>query len=403
MKMRFVPGVMVVLLAVAAPAALCQTLYTIHGGVVGTSNVSELKGPPSLPTGYPGGPVVSTFPTTVPFGCATVGALGTPPVSVLGDVAVDMVGDVVWATDGATITSYSPAGVPLNSFPVPFPLGPLTGLGFNSAAGALVMTDGVLIMGAAAVAPGCGAPALGAFFPSPSAFPLTDIEWDPASGTFFGCDSMGFVTNIAPGGGIGPFGVFPVVGLCAPGLGPKLQGLAVDTTTLGPPVLYVTDGFKINRISPPGVVAAPTFSTPASCFPVLTAAPINGLAYSLHAVSFSLPCHTAGGMLPAITSTGHSTVPGLMTVGITGAAPAGLAMLMITPFLGPPVAFKGCSLLMLPTTSFTFPVGPLGTFVLPLPIAPATPVGVSVYMQWLCVSGGGIGITPGLELTFGEP
>ena len=402
MSMRSSVVVTLLLVAAAAQAGSSQTLYTIHGGVPLTSTVSELKGPPSLPFGYPGGPVVSTFPTTVPFGCATVGALPPPPVGLIGDVAFDTVGDIVWATDGLTVTSYSPAGAPLSSFPVPPPFGPLTGLGFNSALGALVVTDGAFM--AAVIPPGvaCGAPLVGPLIPSPAPGLLTDLEWDPVSGSFFGCDSLGFVTNIGPVGGVGPFGIFPVAGLCAPGLAGPLQGLAVDTASFGGPFLYVTDGFRINRITPAGVAAPPTFYTPASCFPVLTTTPINGLAFSLHAITFALPCHTAGGMLPMLSSTGNSTSPGAMTISIVGAPPFGLAALRTSFAIGAPVPFKGCSLIGLPVNTFMLPIGPGGAVVLPV-LLPAGAAGVSIYLQAVCAGGGGFGITPGMEFTLGLP
>jgi len=199
MLLRIPLGALVV--AAAVPSLSSQTLYTIHGGTPATATITELKGPPGLPLGYPGGPVVASFPTTLPFACATVGPLAPPPFGVLGDVAFDTVADVVWATDGTTITSYTPAGAPIVSFPVPAPLGPLTGLGFNSAAGVLIMTDGALIAGAVTFGAGCVVPIVGpGMIPSPAPGLLTDIEWDPLSGTFFGCDTLGFVTGYTPAG-----------------------------------------------------------------------------------------------------------------------------------------------------------------------------------------------------------
>ena len=136
----------------APTAVFAQSLYSISGGIPGTSIVNEFTGPPGGACAYPNGPGLVAFATAVPFACPTVGP--TPPApSLLGDVAHDHKGDVVWATNGPLVTAYTPAGAVITSFPTPAPLGPLTGLGFNTAAGILWMTDGALVMGVAAPGP----------------------------------------------------------------------------------------------------------------------------------------------------------------------------------------------------------------------------------------------------------
>ena len=175
----------------------------------------------------------------------------------------------------------------------------------------------------------------------------------------------------------------------------------MDTTAVGVPVLYVTDGFAINRLSPPGVVAAPTFYTPAPCFPVLTAGPVSGLGFSLHGVTFSLPCHTEGGLLPMITSTGNSTEDGAMTLGLVAPAPPGPLFLLISFALGPPFLFDGCTIVTVPATMIGIPALPGGVIAFGIP--PAWPAGTTVYFQWVYFARGGFAITPGLGITVGMP
>ena len=53
--------------------------------------------------------------------------------------------------------------------------------------------------------PGCVPPVVAVpAFPSPSPAPLTDITWDPATLTLWGCDLAGFVTHMAIGGALVP-------------------------------------------------------------------------------------------------------------------------------------------------------------------------------------------------------
>ncbi|MBM3985909.1 MAG: hypothetical protein FJ296_09515 [Planctomycetes bacterium] len=86
-------GLCALVLAIASPAP-AQSLYSITGGLPGTSIVTEFTGPPGGACAYPNGPVLGAFPTFVPFPCPTVGA--TPPApSLLGDVAHDHVMDLV--------------------------------------------------------------------------------------------------------------------------------------------------------------------------------------------------------------------------------------------------------------------------------------------------------------------
>src|SRR5262245_56513228 len=276
-------------LAALAPCLSAQSLYGIHGGgAVVAPGITEFTGPPAGPCAYPNGPVISAFPTLVPFPCPVVGPFAPPP-GILGDVTVDKEADLVYATDGLVVTAYTPAGAPVKSFVVPF-LGPLTSLGFDTAAGLLWLSDGALIAAVFPPPPGCGGP-LGVGvppFPTPTPAPVTDIDWDPITGTLWACSAAGTISQVLVGGGLGAAGTVPVLlGPCP--LAPVLQGIAVDVAT-GPiviagPKLYVTDGAMVYYLFPPGPPAPPTFYTTAPCFPV-PGPPINGLAYSSHGITY---------------------------------------------------------------------------------------------------------------------
>ena len=111
--------------------------------------------------------------------------------------------------------------------------------------------------------------------------------------------------------------------------------------------------------------------------------------------------------MPAtISSTGNSTTPGVFTINLAGGPPGGSAYLIFDLLaFCPPLNFKGCPLY----TGPTFLIGPLpipaaGGLALPAAIPPALPVGVGVYMQWICKDpGGGFAMSQGLEFTLGLP
>jgi hypothetical protein len=395
----------------SATVLSAQSLYTLSPGGPGSSTVLQITGPPGGPCGYPVGPVLSAFPTFVPFGCPTVGAVVVPPIGLLGDVAHSSVTDMVWATSGPLITGYTPAGAPVVSFPVPPPLGLLTGLGMNSAAGVLWMTDGVLVGACIPPAGGCPPPPLllAPPFPTPSPGLLTDIEWDPSSGTLFGCDAAGFITNMTVAGAIGPFGIFPVPPACAPLLAPPLTGLAVDTGTpsvLGVPLtLTVTDGFSLHRILPGGAPSLPTFYAPFPCAPVI-GGPTAGLCSALHGITYGVACSSAGLPFPTMSFAGNSSTPGALTITLGSGPPGGSTWLLIdTAALCPALAFKGCPLYTLPVFVFgPFPIPAAGTVSLPFALPPGLPVGAEAFAQWICKPvGPGWKLSPGGEFTIGLP
>ena len=404
------------LLAGAAfvPCLSSQSLYTIHGVALPTSRIVEHTGPPGGPCAYPNGPILASFNSNQPFPCPTVGFIAPPPAALLGDVAHDHAKDLLWATDGTTITAYTAAGVATISMPlppIPF-LGPLTGLGYDSQAGLLWMTDGAFALAVLPPPPpGCVPPPIVVPpFPLPINGFATDIEWDPSSNTLFVCDTLGFVTNVMVGGAPGPWGTFPVVGMCGPPVLPPLTGLAVDTTTpsfFGMPLtLVVTDGFSINRVFVPGGMGAPTFYTPVPCYPVPTGLPVNGLAFALHGITFGKGCSTTGVVPPRMASTGNSSTPGAMTLQLTGGPANGSAWLCVDLLAQcPPFVFKGCPLYVFPTWLFgPFPIPATGSITLPVVLPPALPTSQGVFLQWVCKPLlGGWSFSEGLALTIGLP
>jgi hypothetical protein len=394
------------------PAAThAQTVYALDAAA---ATVVEFTGPPAGPCLYPSGPVVAAFPTLVPFACPTSGPALAPPAGVLGDIAVNHVANTVWTTDGIVLTEFTPAGAPLRSFPLPpgavLP-GPLTGLGYG--AGTLWITDGAFLAG---IVPPVGAPCAPAFavvvppWPAPPGLALlTDVAHDPATGSLWVCSVAGFAANVAIGAPVllAP----PFVPLACGALGP-LFGIAVDTArpgAFGAPVsLYVTNGFLLAYVTPPGAPAPPSFYTTAPCAAV-PAGPVNGLASSLHGIRFGAGFDPLGGPAPIGASAGQSTTPSAtfaLTLASASPLPGTTAALFVDfAALCPPLKLKGNPLVVLPTLNLgPFPVIG-GAFTLPAPI-PVTPfVGLSVFTQWIVVKGGGAGIqvANGVEFTIGLP
>jgi len=397
-----------VLLALGlGPAASAQTLIGHDGfGAVAL----EIQTPPAGPCAYPsGGPLVGAFPTAAILPCPFPGV--TPPALVpLGDVAFDKTTDTVWVTDGFVIGSYTMAGVPLSGFAMPpgavLP-GPLTGLGYDPVAGMLWITDGAFM--AAIVPPpppGCALP-LAVALPVPVAAPATDIEWDPITGTLWVCDAGGIVTNVTPGGLIGPLGAF-AAGVAGCPLAAPLQGIAVDTTA--PATLYVTDGIMISRMVVPAAgvpaPAPPTFFAPFACYPA-GVPPLNGLAFTEHGITYGAGLDNSGAPAPTIGSFGNSFVgnPGF-GITLSGSVPGSIARCYYSTgtALCPSFPVLGLPLLIFPPSALgTAIVGAGGTATLVVPLG-AVPPGVTVWMQWL-------GITPlpslqmsdGLSITTGLP
>lgn len=396
--------------ALLAPSrAPAQSQYLLDGP---GGTVLEITGLPAGPCGYPSGPLVSAFPYIMVGPCPTPGPV--PPGSPFGDIAVDKTGDTIFVTDGFIVGRYSRAGILLNSMAVtPVGLGPLTGLGYDSAAGILWMTDSLLVAGVIPPPiPTCG-PAAIVFPPFPSPFPaagpITDLGWDPVSGTVV----LGHVTSLVSSAT--PFGaavLAPYPAGAAAGCPlPTITGLDVDTA-LGVPgasALYVTDGFIVSHELLGGGPVPPTFGTPFGCFPTLLP-PVQGLAFAARAINYGMGGDTAGLVPPVIGSLGQSILPNpAFAVTLSGSVPFASAYLFIG--LGafcPPLSFFGNPFLVSPVVGpiGPLPVDPFGNFTLPAPLpGPGMlPPGVEITMQWIVRKGPGMFQTSnGLEFRTALP
>ena len=320
----------------------------------------------------------------------------------------------MYVTDGWVVGEYTGSGAglgaPISGFvPVPFGAGgPITGLGYDSAAGLLWMTEGVFAQ-ALTPPPPPGCPGVGVVAVPPFLLPIagamaTDIEWDPITGMLWVCDTAGMVTQVTLAGGIGPFGTFPgAPGPC--GLGLPLEGLAVDTvgsTVFGLPHFYVTDGFQVAYEGVGGVPGPPTFYTPAPCFP--TMGPLLGLAFAARALPYGTGADNSGLAPPFIGSTGQTISPSApFTVTLGGSVPGSNAFLFMSTagFNCPSVNVGGLPIyidfLTAPVQVLgVVPVGPGGTAFLTTGIPPGFPPGISAYVQWFAITP-----TPSWQVTEG--
>ncbi len=403
-------GLVLGVLALSSTFASPLFGQTFYGNDAGGGLLWEFTAAPGGACGAPN-PIVTACPFTVPM-CGVFGpGPGAPPPGILGDVAYDSMRDAVYVTDGKLIGVYvgdTPCGVPpgctpLDLFSIPTVLlgagfGPITGMGFDEfgfATGGfptLYITDGRLIAGLLPPPPPCSAAgAVLAFGPCLAPVPpgvlLTDLTIDPLSASLWACDDSGTVTNIALPTCVAGAS-FPVP---ACGLGTVLQGIAFDTgsgriLSPGRPALFVTDGFAIEAIDVAGAIAAPTFYSPITCSP--TPAPLNGLAFASHGITYGTNRVTA-----RCGTFGASTTPSA-TFGLEySGAPAGtLTVLLVnTSVPGPgyfcgPVFGLGTSIWVDPSPpGFILVLGPSapGCVAIPLPIPAAVPTGLNVFTQWL--------------------
>ncbi len=402
-----------------APLADAQTVY----GVTNNPDIylTEWAGPPSGPCLYPNGDVLNVFGVNIPFFCPTVNPLPHPPATPLGDVAIDKHKDIAYVTDGVVLSAHeATTGVPLFGIQIAgiYMPGPLTGLGFDTAAQTVWITDGQFV--AEIAVPSCGVPGplLTGPFLTPSPGRLLDLDWDPTTGTLYGVDDMGFLTNITTIGGIGATGVAPIAPTaCLNALGTMVTGIAVDTGTgnaVNPGLaLYATDGFNVFYLDPFGGPAAPQFYTPTNCYPVpLVAQPVSGLAFSARPITYGTGFDPSSSVWPRLGSTGQavSPHPSGFTIELSSAVPTSPSWLLLDLCaLCPAGTWLGGNPLYI---SFCFPFTPIGPLIVPaggaisLPTGPIPPTfeGLSLYMQWVVDKPGpGWQVTNGLEMTFSLP
>ncbi len=388
------------LLALAALAA-APSAQTVYGFMGANGTVIEMSGPPAGACGYPDGPIASSFVYVQPATCAgnpVPGVFEVGPANVIvGDVAVDRENDIVYVTDGSAIAAYKgSSGAMLEHFTAAG-LGlsvPLTGLGFDAKTGWLWITD---IDEFAAIEPdGSCVPLVRSLAMTPplGLGNLGDIDMDPQTGELWVCDDIGQVARFAVGAAVftNLINVAGLGGVCGGGLGPTLSGLCMDASE-NATVLAVTDGPRVVRFSVVGfggTGAAPSsFAFPSSCWANPGAAPLQGLAYAAHAVTY-------GPGALSLDMTGQSVLPGAITLfGQGGAAGAAWVLYDLGPAC-PPINLLGQQLVLAGGASFGF-FGPLpwvggaAALTLPgaLPASPALPYDLSAFLQVYVLTGGG--------------
>ncbi len=396
-----------VLTGYLAGTSRAQTLYVVSP----VPAVTEISGPPAPPCGYPAGPVTAFFPALGGL-CPGLAPFAAP----LGDVASDPITDTVYATDGALLAAYTPAGVPLG-FAVP-PIPGLTGLGMGLG-GLLWITDG-LVYGAVPVAgigcPGLALPFVLGPFPVPIgpifAGPIADLDFEGATGSLLACDGFGIVGSFFPGPlpAPGPYGFFPMPPAPCP-LAPGLIGIAFDKTLPGSGTFFVSDGVLIRRALPGGGVAPATFYFPFPCIPIPAPLPIAGLAFAGRQIPYGVGADSLGFPAPIIGSVGQSYVGNpAFSVTLAGSIPTSRAILRsgfapacpATRFRGVPNFLAGRPFFGPSGPTFLTTrvlVGAGGGAVYTTAIPPAIPPGVTYYMQWMALTPVSFQVTAGAALT----
>jgi hypothetical protein len=421
MKRQFLSFLALGLVALAfAPVSTGQTLYGVDGpaATVWEFEASAPGAPCAQPNplGAPPWPYLTPPPPTCPPLTPMPGPFPPAGAAIIGDIAVNTITDTVFVTDGAIIGEYVgdppcggavPPGFPVNSFFPPFPIGALTGMGMDSAAGVLWVTDGLFIGGMIPPPAGTCGPAVVAFPPFIAILPafagiLTDITWDPFTGSFWACDTAGFVHNIAIGGAPAgpPFPVAP--GPCFPAGPAVLQGIAYDRATPSPigspiPRLWVTDGFVVGYLDIGGAPAGPpgNFYAPTPCSP-WPGPPTSGLAMASHGGTYGFPR-----VATTLTTFGQSVLgSGTFGVEFTGTAPGSTVFAIVgfsfpgPGFFCPPAPAGGTFLWVDPTPPGTVvTIGPLppGCFAIPAALPAAAALnGLNVFVQAVDVPPGGL-------------
>ena len=414
-----------------------QTLFTMDGvaGTVlhqqsspsgGACNAPNPSGAPAWP--YVGIPTCPPGPNPVP--------IAGPPGGLLGDVAVDSVNNFVYVTDGVTIVEAqaerpcpSLDGRIVNAYSVPAiptpsggTMAALSGLGYDGTAGVMWVTDGVYIAGLTgfgAPTGTCPAPTIvhAAFRSGVTAAGfLTDVSWDPFTGSLWACDNIGKIHHILVGGGPAGPSITVSPGPC--GLGSVLQGIAYDRATPGLTVpfraVYVTDGFNIVYIdTSTGLPATPgssPFYTPNACGIATQAT--NGLAYSSSAINYGSPRVDM-----TIRSFGQSTSPGPSFGFEVDGTPTGTVIWLVANFLPgggpecPPLAAAGTDVwvnpfppaILMPLVSVGGQCNPI-----PTPIPGGVPGGITVLVQLAAIDlsdpfGTALDATEGMAFTIAVP
>jgi hypothetical protein len=389
-------------LVVLGSAADAQSLWTID--TAGT--VTGQTGPAAGACGYPLGPLLAQWSHVTPGICATPLATGGGA----GDVGMNRALDQLWITDGFVAASYATYGTPLETgIDVASLLGgPVTGIDWDPSLAALWVTDGTSAVAAAIQLSGfCYDAVPLSSFALPTAAPATALSYDALTDTLWVVDATGMLTQVTKTGALGPLGSANVTATSGCGLAPGLTGVAVDSA--GPAGrIYVTDGITIAAVdmSAGGVAAAPTFYSPASCFPALTPS-CDGLTVAATGNVFGA---ASGGFLPVIGAKGQSIVPNpTLAIEVGGAKNLDVAILVLgTGYLCPAPLVLGVPFHVAPApliVAATVIVDATGFASKLLPLGVPTPIGKTVYLQWgiYTPSTGKVSSTRGMAMTTSLP
>jgi hypothetical protein len=309
---------------------------------------------------------------------------------------------------GKNIGEFTATGVELNVMSVgTLGISAVTGLGFDTAAGRLWVSDGAMIYAMSPSAPGsCLPPVINSsFVPAGLGF-VTDVSWHSPTGRLFACDVAGMIAGYTAAGVLvaGPWA--QAASGCPLGL--PLVGIAADTSSACPgggTRLWVTDGTTVDYQFVGGLPAPAKFYSPFNCYP-WSSAPTQGLEYVARPISYGTG---TGPVMSAVG--GQSVLPNPnFKLSLTGGPPGGVVYLLYgTGASCPPLNFFGNPWFVNPFTGTAgpFPVSATGTFVLPAGLpnpGGSVPCGASIFVQWLCKSTGGIWTTSqGVEFTTSIP
>jgi hypothetical protein len=235
------------ILRTTSALALASAALTLGASAQGllsvgpSGSVTGFTGPSVAPCNYPFGPLNSFVGYNSSWYCPEMNTIPAAP-STIGDIASNRLANTYWVTDGTMVGEFDGSGFIERIFqvtPGQFVAGQITGMGYDSAADVLWITDG-------ATAAGIQPPVAPAFptCPGPGVIQIGPIPLSPTPGST--------VTDIAT-----------AASPCA--LTNDLQGLAIDTAAQTSGVMYVTDGSTVYYLEAPGTPASPTFYRPVPC------------------------------------------------------------------------------------------------------------------------------------------
>jgi hypothetical protein len=352
--------------------------------------VSSLAVPVYAETTAPGpyypGPNVPRF--------SVIEAMPIAPAMVpfMGDLTMDNATGVIYHSNGTTVTATNhPAYAALAPAfgPTAFPIGPVTGIAIDSAAGILWCTDGTVCYG---VAPLPGLPLLVLPFPVVGpvpvvAPPLFGLDWDPITASLWAIDAIGNVYNFLPS----PFGAVPVgpqpTFPFMPMLPPPPVDLVLHRNPRGIVGIHVQGvGMSMNILS--GVL------TPTVAF--IPPGSEDGIAFHAYPDTLPVPtCMFCPGLPPATAGTTGPMSIGNTTFAFTlSGLPAGAACLFgadLVALLPPATIPSGCQLYLSPTSPsllvLAAAANPLGVASIPVNLAafPPASLGLTAFIQWAYV------------------